>query len=97
MAILECSRVDIFLSYVVRKPHPLILSTAAAKIGFDPADLWYVGNALQYDVAGALNAGMGAIWYNRIDAPCDGPKPDAEVRSWIEFLNIIEALSFEAS
>ena len=76
--------------YWVRKPHPLLLETAAAKLGFKPADLWYVGNSPQYDIAAAHNAGMGAIWYNRLDPPLDGPDPHVEIKSWREFLELVE-------
>lgn len=76
--------------YWVRKPHPLILETAAAKLGVKPADVWYVGNTPQYDIAGAHNAGMGAVWYNRLDAPLDGPDPHVEIKNWREFLFLIE-------
>ena len=76
--------------YWVRKPHPLLLQTAAAKLGLKPSDVWYVGNTPQADIAGAHNAGMGAVWYNRVEAPLDGPAPHAEVKSWHEFLNLIE-------
>ncbi len=76
--------------YWVRKPHPLILETAAAKLRIKPADVWYVGNTPQYDIAGAHNAGMGAVWYNRLDAPLDGPAPHVEIKNWREFLYLIE-------
>ena len=75
--------------YWVRKPHPLILETAALKLKSEPADLWYIGNSPQYDMAAAHNAGMGAIWYNRNQAPCDGPEPHVEVQGWKEFLDLI--------
>lgn len=76
--------------YWVRKPHPLILETAAAKLGVKPADAWYIGNTPQYDIAGAHNAGMGAVWYNRLDAPLDGPDPHVEIKNWREFLFLID-------
>ena len=76
--------------YWVRKPHPLLLQTAAAKLGLKPSDVWYVGNTPQDDIAGAHNAGMGAIWYNRVEAPLDGPEPHVEVKSWHAFLKLIE-------
>ncbi len=76
--------------YWVRKPHPLLLETAAAKLGFKPADIWYVGNSPQYDIAAAHNAGMGAVWYNRLDDPLDGPDPHVEIKSWREFLELVE-------
>ena len=76
--------------YWVRKPHPLILETAAAKLGVKPSDAWYIGNTPQYDIAGAHNAGMGAVWYNRLDAPLDGPDPHVEIKNWREFLFLID-------
>ena len=76
--------------YWVRKPHPLLLETAAAKLGYKPADIWYVGNSPQYDIAAAHNAGMGAIWYNRLDAPLDGPDPHVEIKNWREFTELVE-------
>lgn len=76
--------------YWVRKPHPLLMETAAAKLGFAPQDIWYVGNSAHYDVGGARNAGMGAIWYNRVEAPIDGPEPHAEIKSWEEFVTLVE-------
>ena len=76
--------------YWVRKPHPLILETAAAKLGVKPADAWYIGNTPQYDIAGAHNAGMGTVWYNRLDAPLDGPDPHVEIKNWREFLFLID-------
>jgi putative hydrolase of the HAD superfamily len=76
--------------YWVRKPHPLLMETAAAKLGFAPQDIWYVGNSAHYDVGGARNAGMGAIWYNRVEDPIDGPEPHAEIRSWEEFIALVE-------
>jgi len=76
--------------YWVRKPHPLILETAAAKLRQKPSDVWYVGNSPPYDIAGALNAGMGAVWYNRLGAPLDGPDPHVEIKSWGEFLDLVD-------
>lgn len=76
--------------YWVRKPHPLIMNTAAAKLSLSSENIWYVGNSAHYDVAAARNAGMGAIWYNRVDAPNDGPEPHVEVKSWAEFVDLVE-------
>jgi HAD superfamily hydrolase (TIGR01549 family) len=76
--------------YWVRKPHPLIMNTAAAKLSLSSENIWYVGNSAHYDVAAARNAGMGAIWYNRVDDPNDGPEPHVEVKSWAEFVDLVE-------
>jgi len=76
--------------YWVRKPHPLLMNTAAAKLGFANQDIWYVGNSAHYDVAAARNAGMGAIWYNRVEDPNDGPEPHVEIKSWDAFVDLVE-------
>ncbi len=76
--------------YWVRKPHPLLMDTAAAKLGFANQHIWYVGNSAHYDVAAARNAGMGAIWYNRAEDPNDGPEPHVEIKSWDAFVALVE-------
>ena len=76
--------------YGLRKPHPVLMRTAAARLGFDPADVWYVGNLPSHDVAAALNAGMGAIWYNAKGATDPDPKPHAEIRHWSEFPALVK-------
>ena len=76
--------------YWVRKPHPLLMETAAAKLDLEPAQVWYVGNSPQYDIAAAHSVGMGAVWYNRLEAPCDGPDPHVEVKSWREFIALFK-------
>jgi HAD superfamily hydrolase (TIGR01509 family) len=50
--------------YVVRKPNPLLFETAAALIGLSPADIWFVGDSFDTDIAGARAAGMTSVWYN---------------------------------
>jgi putative hydrolase of the HAD superfamily len=49
--------------YAVRKPHPLLFETAAARLGVDARDIWFVGDRLDADVAGAKAAGMTAVWF----------------------------------
>jgi putative hydrolase of the HAD superfamily len=48
--------------YAVRKPNVLLFETAAAKLGFACNDIWFVGDRLDTDVAGAKAAGMKAVW-----------------------------------
>jgi len=50
--------------YGIRKPHPLIFETAAAKIGANPNDIWFVGDSLQKDVLGSRACGMQPVWFN---------------------------------
>lgn len=78
--------------YGLRKPHPILMRTAAAKLGLDPADVWYLGNLPNHDVAAALNAGMGAIWYNAKGATNPDPKPHAEIHHWKELPTLVDQL-----
>lgn len=49
----------------VSKPDRLIFETAARRMGRNADDCIHVGDSLEGDVAGALAAGMRAIWVNR--------------------------------
>jgi HAD superfamily hydrolase (TIGR01662 family) len=49
--------------YAVRKPNPLLFETAAALLGIPCSDVWFVGDRLDTDVAGARAAGMTAIHF----------------------------------
>ncbi len=48
--------------YAVRKPNPLLFTTAAGRLGVPPEDTWFVGDRLDTDIAGAKAAGMRPIW-----------------------------------
>jgi putative hydrolase of the HAD superfamily len=48
--------------YAVRKPQALLFDTAAARLGFAPQEIWFVGDRLDTDIAGARAAGMTAVW-----------------------------------
>ena len=56
--------------YAVRKPNVLLFETAAARLDVPPADIWFIGDRLDTDVAGAKAAGMTAVWFNA------NPRPD---------------------
>ena len=75
--------------YGIRKPHPVIFTSAATRLGIAPSG--YVGDTLETDMVGAKQCDMSAIWYNRRQQePADIPV-DAEVRSWEEFLELAQA------
>ena len=71
--------------YAVRKPNVLLFDTAAARLGIPAADIWFMGDRLDTDVAGAKAAGMNAVWFNATQQP--GPSQDAHltVTDWNEF------------
>ena len=50
--------------YSVRKPNVLLYETAAARLNVKAGDIWFVGDRLDTDVAGAKAAGMTAVWFN---------------------------------
>lgn len=54
------------------KPDPRIFRMALDEIGLDALECWHVGDHRDNDIAGALNAGLGALWF----AP-DPPTADA--------------------
>lgn len=76
--------------YAVRKPNPLLFETAAGLLGVSARDIWFVGDRLDTDVAGARAAGMYAVWLG-------GPNADAgdgellTVSDWRELLAVVRA------
>ena len=47
------------------KPHPQIFRIAADQIGVSPREALYVGDSIEYDVAGARAAGMDVVLLDR--------------------------------
>ena len=76
--------------YVVRKPSALLFETAAARLGVAPRDIWFVGDRLDTDVAGAQSAGMGAVWLRPPNVP-ESDVPSLTVIDWGEFTQRLEA------
>jgi putative hydrolase of the HAD superfamily len=73
--------------YAVRKPNPLLFEVAAARLGVSSADMWFVGDRLDTDVAGARAAGMTPIWY-RPTAASAAPDGCITVSSWGELARL---------
>jgi putative hydrolase of the HAD superfamily len=79
--------------YSVRKPNPLLFETAAARLGVAPKDIWFVGDRLDTDVAGAKAAGMQAVWFqpgNSSDSSTEAAV--LKVESWNDLLHRFENL-----
>lgn len=77
--------------YGVRKPSPLLLEVALARMGLGASQAWYVGDRLEFDVAAAAAAGMTAVWYAAAaagGAPV-APAPDLTVRHWNELAELL--------
>jgi putative hydrolase of the HAD superfamily len=72
--------------YAVRKPNFLLFTTAAARLGVAPEEIWFVGDRLEIDVAGARAAHMEPIWLRgRNTHACGDAHFVAE--SWEEILH----------
>jgi putative hydrolase of the HAD superfamily len=76
--------------YVVRKPDPLLFGTAAARLGLAPEDIWFVGDRLDTDMAGAAAAHMKPVWLRGKDSG-DASQVHLVADSWPE---IVHALHF---
>jgi putative hydrolase of the HAD superfamily len=48
--------------YAVRKPNVVLFKLASARLGIAPEHIWFVGDRLDTDVAGANLAGMTSVW-----------------------------------
>ena len=77
--------------YGVAKPDPLIFQLALAKADLPPEDIWFCGDNIRCDIAGAYAAGMRAVWY------CDEPEeppvcPHLHVRGWRELIEMLKEL-----
>ena len=48
--------------YAARKPNALLFATAAARLGLASEDIWFVGDGLDTDMAGARAAHMKPVW-----------------------------------
>lgn len=56
--------------YMFRKPNRRIFDLALEKAGLTPEDVWYIGDKIECDVDGALNAGIFPVWYTgALDRP----------------------------
>ncbi|AYG02226.1 HAD family hydrolase [Gryllotalpicola protaetiae] len=76
----------------VAKPDTGIFEAALEALGSDPAQVWHVGDSLEYDIAGAQAAGVGSVWINR-NGWTRGrhqPEPDREITTLGELTQLLE-------
>ena len=72
--------------YAVRKPNPLLFEVAAARLGVAASEIWFVGDRLDTDVAGAKASGMTAVWFNPEGLQDPDQHADLTVASWDELV-----------
>ncbi len=71
---LAFTKIDSFFNSVIisgdvglRKPQPMIFERSAKELNLSLNELLYVGDHLEIDALGALNAGMHGVWINRTE------------------------------
>ncbi|MDG5760946.1 HAD family hydrolase [Natronococcus sp. A-GB1] len=70
------------------KPHTLPFERALAELDVTPDRTLYVGNTLEYDVAGAQNAGLAAAWL-RGETPVGAYDPEYVLESLSDVPSIL--------
>jgi HAD superfamily hydrolase (TIGR01549 family) len=56
----------------MRKPSPLVFNRVCTDFKVNPRDTWFIGNNREKDYQGAKNAGLKAVYYNRLGNECEG-------------------------
>jgi FMN phosphatase YigB (HAD superfamily) len=77
---------------VLRKPHRYLFEAAARQMRLQTQKVWFFGDRIDTDIAGARAAGMVAVWFERGGSSTLGVGgADAKVHSWGEFRSLVEA------
>ena len=77
--------------YSVRKPNVLLYETAAARLHVRATDIWFVGDRLDTDVAGANAAGMTSVWFNPDGRGEPSGAVDLTVSGWADMVGRVGA------
>ena len=84
--------------YAVRKPNELLFEIAAARLGIEPRHIWFMGDRLDTDIAGATAAGMTAVWFNPAHRVDPALSADFSVASWEDFTRrVLDANSMSSA
>jgi len=78
--------------YIFRKPHKRIFELALRKANLDPCDVWYVGDNAVFDIDGATDCGISAVWYKGAIEKSNKyiPKRNClEINDWNELIDIM--------
>jgi FMN phosphatase YigB (HAD superfamily) len=97
LELLEVNRlVDFVLvseEFGVAKPDPEIFREALRLAGVKPEEAIFVGDSVEFDMAGARAAGIPTVWVNRDERPWTepGPPPTRQIRSLAELPQLLGA------
>jgi len=78
--------------YGIRKPSKYIFDVAVKKMGLEPENIWFAGDKIEYDVQGAINAGLFPVFYNWRNETVHVDREFLEVKDWYEFCDKIGLL-----
>jgi len=70
--------------YGFRKPSKRIFEVALLKDDCCPQDVWFIGDSIETDVQGALDAGMNPILYNQNGKQIVERKDIVQIHNWRE-------------
>jgi putative hydrolase of the HAD superfamily len=75
----------------IAKPDPRIFDVALEGLRVAPEDAIMVGNSLEHDHQGAMNAGIRFVWANHLgkSLPEGWPEPDHTVASFDELKDLL--------
>jgi putative hydrolase of the HAD superfamily len=85
--------------YSVRKPNVVLFKLAQARLGLGADKIWFVGDRLDTDIAGANLAGMPAVWLSaRQPEPEEANiRADVVVPDWSKLVERLERLARSAA
>ncbi len=77
----------------VAKPDPAIFREALRLAGVEPDEAIFVGDSVEFDMAGARAAGIPTVWVNRQQRPWTepGPPPARQIRSLADLPRLLGA------
>jgi FMN phosphatase YigB (HAD superfamily) len=81
--------------YLARIPNRLLFDTAAARLGVESQDFWFVGDRLDTDILGAKRANMPALWFCPETQNDRSNEVDMVVSNWDEIVRHIDELFHE--
>ena len=87
--------------YMIRKPNPLLFELALRKAGLEANGVWFCGDSVSKDVAGAVAVGMFPVWYEdmtieNLFRDKSDKEPDCEhlhIHDWMELIEFLAKLT----
>ncbi|MCX7747832.1 MAG: HAD hydrolase-like protein [Clostridia bacterium] len=76
-----------------RKPHKRIFELALRKAKLDACDVWYIGDNAVFDVDGAADCGIFAVWYKGALDKSNRAIPKGsflEISDWNELIDLLK-------